>query len=32
MLGPPFIINGEDIDLLVDVLTESIHAAVASTA
>ena len=32
MLGPPFIINGEDIDLLVDVLTESIDAAVASIA
>ncbi|HEX5939691.1 MAG TPA: aspartate aminotransferase family protein [Dehalococcoidia bacterium] len=30
MLGPPFIINGEDIDLLVEVLGESIDAAVAS--
>lgn len=28
MLGPPFIINGEDIDTLVGVLAESIAAAV----
>ncbi|MEO6399044.1 MAG: aspartate aminotransferase family protein, partial [Tepidiformaceae bacterium] len=28
MLGPPFTINGEDIDLLVGVLGESIAAAV----
>ncbi len=31
MLGPPFIINGEDIDVLVNVLGESIDAAVART-
>jgi adenosylmethionine-8-amino-7-oxononanoate aminotransferase len=30
LLGPPFIINGEDIDILVGVLRESIDAAVAS--
>jgi adenosylmethionine-8-amino-7-oxononanoate aminotransferase len=30
MLGPPFIINGEDIDLLVEVLAESVDAAIAS--
>ncbi|MEX2238602.1 MAG: aspartate aminotransferase family protein [Dehalococcoidia bacterium] len=32
MLGPPFIINGEDIDLLVEVLVDSIDAAVAKLA
>jgi adenosylmethionine-8-amino-7-oxononanoate aminotransferase len=29
MLGPPFIINGEDIDILVGTLREAIDAAVA---